>query len=151
MARDTAREGELSEQTLHALFVGRNVWIDLTVGRLEVGVRDKTGTAMPRAGDVDHVEVVLLDHPVQVNVDKVQAGRRSPVAEEPGLDVFFCERLFEQGIVVEINLTDGEVVSGPPVRIEQFPLFVRQRLSHSNLLVPLMPKPARRVASVKSS
>src|SRR6201982_937293 len=99
MARDTAREGELSEQTLHALFVGGNVRIDLTVGPLEVVVRDKTGTAMPGAGDVDHVEVVLLDHPVQVNVDEVQAGRRSPVAEKPRLDVILCERLLKQRVV----------------------------------------------------
>jgi hypothetical protein len=61
---------------------------------------------MPGAGDVDHVEVVFLDDPVQVNVDEVQTRRRSPVAEQPGLDVFLCERLFEQWVIVEINLTE---------------------------------------------
>ena len=124
MARDTAREGELGEQALHALFIGRNVRIDLAVGPLEVGVRDQTGTAMTGAGDVDHVEVVLLDHPIQVNVDEVQAWRRSPVAEKPRLDVILCEGLLEQRVVVEINLADREVVGGPPVRIYQCPLLV---------------------------
>ena len=134
MARDTARERELGEQALHALFIGRNVRIDLAVGPLEVGVRDQAGTAMPGAGDVDHVEVVLLDQPVQVNVDEVQTRRRSPVAEEPRLDVFLCERLLEQRVVVEIDLTDRQVVGGPPVRIHQCPLFVGQRVCHHCLL-----------------
>src|SRR3974390_1420829 len=104
MARNTAREGELSKQALHALFIKRNIRIDLAIRPLEVGVRDQTGTAMPGARDVDHVEIALLDHPVQVNVDEIQAGRCSPMAEKPRLDVVFCERFLEQRIVIEIDL-----------------------------------------------
>jgi hypothetical protein len=89
---------------------------------------------MPGPGDVDHVEVALLDHPVQVNVDEVQARRRSPVAEQPGLDVFLCERLLKQRVVIEIDLADRQLVGGPPIRINQFPLFLRQRGCHCCLL-----------------
>src|ERR1700740_1766753 len=46
VAGDAARERELREQTLHALFVGRNVWIDLAIRSLEVGIRDQAGPAV---------------------------------------------------------------------------------------------------------
>src|SRR5215475_1919690 len=117
MARNTAWEGELSEQALHALFINRNIRIDLAIGPLKIGVRDQTRTAMPGARDVDHVEIALLDHPVQVNVDEIQARRRSPMTEKPRLDVVLCERFFEQRIVIQVDLADREVVGGPPVRI----------------------------------
>ena len=65
---------------------------------------------MSRAGDVDHIEIVLLDHPVQVSVNKVQARRRPPMTEKPRLDVFFRERLLEQWVVIEIDLTDRKIV-----------------------------------------
>ena len=100
MARDAPREGELGEQSLHALFVGRNVWIDFAVGPLEVSVRDQTGAAVPGAGNVDHVEIVLFDHPIEVNVDEIQTGRGSPVPEQPRLNVFLGEGLLKQRVVV---------------------------------------------------
>jgi len=64
------------------------------------------------------VKVCFFDHPVQVNIDEVQARRRSPVTEESWLDVFFREGLLEQRVVVEIDLANREVISCPPVRID---------------------------------
>ena len=55
-------------------FVARNVGIDLAVGALEIGVRDEAGPAMSRAGHVDHVEVVLVDDSVEVDVDEIEPG-----------------------------------------------------------------------------
>src|SRR6267378_4367888 len=110
MAWDSARERELGEQPFHALLVGRDVRINLAVGPFEIGVRDQPGPAMPGAGDVDHVEVVFLDQPVQVDVDEIQTWSRSPVAEQPWLNVSLCEGLLEQWVVVEIDLTDRQVV-----------------------------------------
>jgi hypothetical protein len=104
------------------------------VGALEVGIRDQTGPAVPGAGDVDHVQVVLLDHPIQVDVDKVQTWGGSPVAEEPRLEVFLGQWLLEQRIVVEIDLADRQVVGGAPVRVHQRPFLVRQRVRHDRLL-----------------
>src|SRR5262245_12003760 len=110
MARDAAGERELGEQALHPLFVARAVRINLAVGSLGIGIRDQAGPAMPRAGNVDHVEVVLLDHPVQVNVDEIETGCGSPMTQEPRLDVILCEWLLEQRVVVEIDLADRTVV-----------------------------------------
>jgi len=125
VAGNAAGERELGEQALHALLVLGHVRIDLAVGALQVGVRHEARPPVARAGDVDHVEIVLLDHPVQVDVDEVETRRGSPVAEQPGFDVLLAERLLEQRVVVEINLPDREVVGGPPVRVRDSQLLVR--------------------------
>src|SRR6266478_8805227 len=110
MARDASGKRKLREEPLHALLVGRNIWINFAVRALQIGVRDKARPSMPGAGDVDHVEVVLFDYPVQVNIDEVQTRRCSPVAEEPRLDVFLRQGLLEQRVVVKIDLADRQVV-----------------------------------------
>src|SRR5262249_7911543 len=61
MAWNTAREGELGEQALHTFFVLGDVWVDFAIGSFEVGVGDQGGPPMSRAGDVEHIKVVLLD------------------------------------------------------------------------------------------
>ena len=106
VAWDAAGERELSEKALHALLVGRDVRINLAVGSLEISVGDQAGPAMPGAGNVEHVEVVFVDQPIQVNVNEIQSGRRSPMAEQPWFDVFLCKGLLEQWVVIKIDLTD---------------------------------------------
>ena len=61
---------------------------------------------MPRPGDVDDVQVVLLDGSVQVDVDKVKSWSRAPMAQQTRLDMRQLKRVFQQWIVVEINLPD---------------------------------------------
>src|SRR5215469_1904296 len=95
VARDAAGERELGEQALQPLLVARDVRINFTVSSLKVRIRDQAGPAMSRAGNVDHVEIVLLDHPVQMNVDEIETGCGSPMAQEPRLDVILCEWLLE--------------------------------------------------------
>ena len=92
VAGDATGEGELLEQPLHPFGIGGDVGVDLAVGPLEVGVGDQARPAMPRTSDVDHIEVILLDEPVQVDVEEVQARRRPPVAQQPRLDVLLAER-----------------------------------------------------------
>src|SRR5439155_9561289 len=71
---------------------------------------------------VHGVEVARLDDAVGVDVDKVQAGRRSPVSEQPRLHVGQLQRLAEKGIVKQIDLADGEVVGRPPVGVDELQL-----------------------------
>jgi hypothetical protein len=58
-------------------------------------------------GDVDDVEIVFLDDPVEVHIDEVEARRRAPVSEQPGLDVLRFEGLAEQRVVVEVEAQVG--------------------------------------------
>ena len=72
---------------------------------------------MAGTGDVEHIQVILLDDPVQMHIDEVLARRRAPVPDHQRLYVRQFQRLLEQGIVVEINLADRQIVGGAPVGV----------------------------------
>ena len=72
---------------------------------------------MPGAGQEDRVQVILFDQPVQMDVDECQAGARSPMAEQPLLDVLRLERLAQQRIVLQIDHAERQVVAGSPIGI----------------------------------
>ena len=95
---------------------------------------------MARAGDVDHVQVRALDHAIQVHVDEVQARRRAPVPEQARLDVLERERLLQQRIVVEVDLSDRQVVGGAPVRVDlaKFGACQGVSIAQSWLTIPSM-------------
>ena len=148
MARNPARKRELGEEPLHPLLVLRNVRIDLAVRPFEIGVCDQARPAVPGAGDVDHVEIVLFDQPVEMHIDEVQAWRRAPVPQKTRLDVLLLERLTQQRIVEQVDLADGKIVGGAPVGVDKRALGFRQRafglrqcLGHQNL--PPFPAPPR--------
>ena len=134
MARNAARERELGEEAVHALLIARDERVDLAVGAFEIGIGDQRRAAMSGSGDVDHVEVEFFDQPVQVDIDEVQTRRRSPVAEKPRLDVLLGESLFQQRVVVEIDLPHRQVIGRPPIRIHQSQFLVRKRVRHHCLL-----------------
>ena len=104
--------------------------IDLAVGPFQVRVGDHARRAVARPGDVDHVQIVLLDDAVEVDVDEVQPGRGAPVAQQPRLDVLAAQRLLQQRIVVEIDLADGQVVGRPPVGVHLSQQIGGKRLVH---------------------
>src|SRR5438552_5124123 len=128
MTRDATGKGELFEQLLQARFVLADVGINFAVGAFEVGVADQRWPAVARASDVNHVEVVLLDDPVQVHVDKILPRRRSPMSQQPGLDLFVPQRSFQQRIIEKINLPDRQIIRRPPIRIDFAQQLWRQRL-----------------------
>jgi len=89
VTRDTTGIGKSLEQLFHRLFILRNIGIDLGVGTLEVGIGHQAGSTMSRPCDVDHVEVMLLDHSIQVSIDEVQAWGGAPVTQQSRLDMLF--------------------------------------------------------------
>ena len=74
MAGNSAGKAELLEQLLHALGVLADVWINFAVRSFEVGMGHERRSTMAGPDNVDHLEVVALDHSVQVDVEHVQAG-----------------------------------------------------------------------------
>jgi hypothetical protein len=127
VAGDPARERELAEELLEARLVGRHVRVELAVGALEVGVRDHTRPAVAGAADVDRVQVAGADGAVQVRVDKVESGDGAEVAEQARLHVLGPQRLSEERVVEQVDLPDGEVVRGAPVRVEEPQLLRGER------------------------
>ena len=49
--------------------------------------------------NVNDIEVLGFDYTIEMNVDKIQARRGSPVAQQPRLDVIQCQRLFQKRVV----------------------------------------------------
>ena len=68
-------------------------------------------------GDIHDVQIVFFNDTVQVDIDEVQPRRRAPVAKQARLDMGQRERLLQQGIVVEINLTYGQIIRRSPVGV----------------------------------
>jgi hypothetical protein len=53
-----------------------------------------------------------------MDVDEVLARGGAPVAQEAGLDVLEPERLPQQRVVQQVDLTDRQVIGGAPVGVD---------------------------------
>ncbi len=126
VAGHTAGEGELAEQPLHACRVPADVRVGLAVAALQPGVGQHGGPAVPRPPDAQRVQVPGRDHPVEVGVHQIQAGRGAPVPEQPGLDVLGPEGLGEQRVGQQVDLARRQVVGGAPVGVQRAQFLVAQ-------------------------
>ena len=123
MAGNSSGKRKLNKELPQPGLILADVGIDLAVSALEVSVAHDRRAAVPGAGDVNHVEVVFLDDPVQVHVNEVLPGGRAPVSQQHVLHIRERQRPLQQRIVVEINLADRQIVGGAPVGVhlvEQF-------------------------------
>ena len=111
------RERELREQSLQPGLILAYLRIDFAVGAFQVGITHHRRPTVPWAAQVDHVQIVLADDPVQMHVDEVLARRGTPVAEQHGLDVLKLQGLAQQRIVAQVDLPDGQVVRRAPVGV----------------------------------
>ncbi len=71
MTGDSAGKRELLEELLQSGLVESYIGINLAPGAFEVDIAHNRWPAMTGTGHVKHVEVVLLDNPVQMDVDEV--------------------------------------------------------------------------------
>src|ERR1017187_4973115 len=127
MAGHSARCGELAEHEPQAVFIARDLRVNFGVCAFKIGAGIERRASVSRTRYIDDVRIMLFDEPIQMNVDKVLAGRCSPVTEQPGLDLFRLERLAEQGIVKEIDLADAKIVRSAPVAIHLVQHLRRER------------------------
>jgi len=74
---------------------------------------------MTGPGHEDHVEIVTLDHAVQMRPHERESGARAPVTEQALLDVLGFERLAQERIVNEKDHARGKVVARAPPRIDE--------------------------------
>ena len=120
VAGNSIRKRELLEQLLHPLGVLGDVRIELAVGPLEVGMSNQTGPAVTGPCDQHHVQRLFFDDAVQMHVDEVEAGCRSPMPKQARLDVLQLQRLSQERVVIQIDLASREIVGGAPVCIQLF-------------------------------
>src|SRR5579863_10347859 len=88
VAGNSTGKRELLEQLLEPGFVLADVRINLTVAAFEISIAHERRAAVTRTGNVEHVQVILLDDPVQMHVDEVLARRR---AQCPTTSGFTCD------------------------------------------------------------
>src|SRR4051812_9414141 len=84
---DAARKRKLAEEAPQAGFVFAAVRIDFRVMSLEIAVRERRGCAVPWTGNVDHVQVELVDEPVQMHEQEALSRVRAPMSQQTILDV----------------------------------------------------------------
>jgi hypothetical protein len=88
--------------------------IPLGVRSFEVAVRNDARTAMAETDDVDHVEIIVLDQPVEMNIEEIKSCCRPPMTEQTGLDMFKLEGCFKQRIILRIDLPNRRIVRRAP-------------------------------------
>src|SRR5882672_7557229 len=92
VAADSAGERKLFEEALHPRYVFTLVGVNLGVRSLEIGLGQDSRRAVAGPGDVNRIQAVLVNQPVEVNVRKGLASVRAPVAEQPGLGMLQLQR-----------------------------------------------------------
>src|SRR5215470_14658052 len=50
-----------------------------------------------------------------MHINEVEPGRCAPVSEQARLDVLKLEWFAQQWVVIQIDLTDGEIIRRPPI------------------------------------
>src|ERR1700678_3332355 len=92
---NSVRPGELAKQPMQSIPVALDRRIAFGVRPLEIGHRYDARATMTWTDDIHHVQIVLFDQPVEVDIEKVQSWRRTPVAKQSRLDMLKPERGFE--------------------------------------------------------
>src|SRR5947209_20014584 len=93
MAPQLSRKRERAEQSPQSFRVLALVRIDFRIRALQITIRDHCWSAVPRSRDVDHVEVVLVDHPVQMHPREGLPRIAAPMSQQPLLEASEFERL----------------------------------------------------------
>ena len=128
VAGNASRKRELLEQLFHTFFVLLNAGIELRVRTFKIGVRHHAGPAMSRPADVNNVEIVLRDQAVEVHIDKVQSRRRTPMTKQPRFHMLKLQRLTHQGVRVQVDLSNREIIGRAPISVHLAQLFWREWL-----------------------
>ena len=115
VAGNSVGPGKLAKQPLQPVAAAFDRRIVLGVRTFQIAVRHDAGAAVARADDVDHVQIVVFDQPVKMDVEEIQSCRRSPMPQQPGLDMFELEGGFQQRIILQIDLADGKVIRRTPI------------------------------------
>ena len=135
MAGDAAGEGEALEELAHALLILGDVGIDLGIAAVQPVLSHHSVAAVTGTGEVDHVQVVPLDDPVQVGVNEVLPRAGAPVADDGLFEIRRRQGPSQQGVIQQVELAGREIVRRPPVGVELLQLLRREGLGRQGLLV----------------
>src|SRR5207248_2555131 len=81
------RKRKLLEELLHPRDIFALIRIHLRINALQITIRKRSRSPMPRPRNINHVQVILLDQPIQMHPDKRLPRIRPPMPQQPILDV----------------------------------------------------------------
>src|SRR6185437_8914964 len=95
---DPPGKRELGEELPETGFVLADVRIDLAVGALKVGMAHERRAAVTGTSDIEHIQVILLDDPVQVNINEILARCRTQCPTTIGFTCDSSSGFFSSGL-----------------------------------------------------
>jgi hypothetical protein len=116
----------LLEELEQTGFIAALVGINLRVMTFEIAVGESGRGTVAGAGNVNYIQIILSDQPVQVNPNQGLTGIRSPMAQKPVLDVFRFQRFAQEGIRAKINHACRKIIAGSPIRMHLAQFFGRK-------------------------
>lgn len=122
-----SRKRKLPEEFEHARFVAALIRINLGVVAFEITVGQRSWRAMPGTGNINDIQIILLDEPIQVDPNQGLARIGAPMTQEPILDVLRLQRLAEKRVPAKINHAHRQIVASSPVGVDLPQLFGRKR------------------------
>jgi len=151
VAGNSSGKRKLNKELPKPSLILADVGIDLAVSALEISVAHDGRAAVPGARDVNHLEVVFFDDPVQVYVNEVPPRGRAPVSQQHVLHIRERQRPLQQRIVGKINLADRQAVGGAPVGIQFLEQFWGKNIClHGSILLFFQPRPRMRRPTARS-
>src|SRR5882757_2278975 len=85
---DSSRKRKLLEKSEHARFIAAFFRIDFRVVAFEIAVGQRCWCAVARARNVNDIHLVFLNDSIQVDPNEGLTGIRTPMSQEPSLEVF---------------------------------------------------------------
>jgi|WetSurMetagenome_2_1015567.scaffolds.fasta_scaffold01350_15 hypothetical protein len=62
----------------------------------------RVAPTVTEAGDRDHVQVILIDDPLEMDINDSSSPAWHPNGQQPRLHILLLQRFFQQRIVIEI-------------------------------------------------
>src|SRR4030095_10541069 len=102
-------------------------WIDFRVGSFDVNRAQHAGRAVTWTSHVNHVEVEHFYDTIQVRIYKGERGAGAPVSEHARFDMFGLQFFTQQRVVLKVDHAEGQIIRGPPKRVQLFQFLITQR------------------------
>ena len=142
---NSSREWEDLTQVFETFFILRNTWIQFSVWTIQVWIRYHYLPTMTWSFNVEHIQVVFIDGPVQVSIDKVLPRYCTPVSDWVSLQVVFNDFTLQQRVIFQVHLSSWNVVGCTPPSIYFiqvcFAVIIDSHLVSSQILDRFSSKP----------
>src|SRR3984957_20260158 len=112
VASDPTWKRKLLEELLQSSNIFSLVRIHLRIDALKIAVRQRRRGPMSRPGDINQIQIVLLDQTVQMHPHKRLSGVRTPMSQQSVFDLLRLQRLPQQRVLQKIKHSKAKGITG---------------------------------------